>query len=319
MTIYQQIWNKIKKHDSIIITTHIRADGDCVGSGIGLRELIKATYPEKNVKCVHENLSYLKFLGKGDEVSDEEFKNSLVISVDCANVSRSSDERVTTGLELIKIDHHPNKEPFGTEINFVQDEMCACAEMIFDLYLVNKKAKISKLGVNALFTGIVTDSGRFRYSGVTGDTMKKIGIMYDLGADVQNIYIELDKVSLEELRFKGYVLESLERTENGVLYIIIDEEARNKYNVSYDEASNMVNALSGVDGSPIWVLFNNVDGTEVRCRLRSQGIAINDVAEKYGGGGHANASGIVTKDPANVPLILKDLDLKLKEYKESLK
>ena len=313
MTIYDKIWKKIKEYNKIIITTHIRADGDCVGSGIGLRELIKTTYPEKDVKCLHENVDYLKFLGESDTCSDEEFKDALVISVDNASVRRASDPRLTTGKELIKIDHHPNNEPFGTEINFVQDDKCACAEMIFDLYLVNKKAKISELGVNAIFTGIVTDSGRFKYSGVTGDTMKKIGIMYDLGVDAVNIYEELEKVSLEELKFKGYVLSHLETTPNGVLYIKINEKIRNEFNVEYDEASNMVNSMSGVEGSPIWVLFNEYKEDEIRCRVRSFGVKINDVAEKYGGGGHENASGIVVNSYEIVDKILNDLDEKLKK------
>ena len=313
MTIYQEIWKTIKKYDNIIITTHIRADGDCVGSGIGLREIIKATYPEKNVKCIHENVGYLSFLGKSDEATDEEFKNALVISVDCADIARAVDPRLTTGLDLIKIDHHPNRNPFGNKINFVQDEMCACAEMIFDLYFVNKKAKISKLGAEALFTGIVTDSGRFKYSGVTGDTMKKIGIMYELGIDAQKIYVELEKVSLDELNFKGYVMMNTMQTPNGVLYVKLNEEIRNKFNVSYDEASNMVNALSGVEGHPIWILINEFSADEIRCRVRSQGIVINDVAEKFGGGGHANASGIIVKDYATVDAILAALDEKLKK------
>ena len=286
MTIYDQIWKTIKKYNNIIITTHLRADGDCVGSGIGLRELIKSTYPEKNVKCIHENLGYLKFLGNGDTATDEEFENALVISVDCSTLKRTNEPRLTTGLELIKIDHHPNVEPFGTNINFVQDEKCACAEMIFDLYLVNKKAKLSKLGAEALFTGIVTDSGRFKFSGVTGDTMKKIGMMYEFGIDAIKVYTELEKISLEELRFKGYILQSMETTENGVLYIKINEELRNKFNVEYDEASNMVNSMSGVDGSPVWVLINQYSENEIRCRVRSLGVVINDVAAKYGGGGH---------------------------------
>lgn len=313
MTVYQEIWKTIKKYENIIITTHIRADGDCVGSGIGLRELIKSTYPEKNVKCIHENVGYLSFLGKSDEATDEEFKNALVISVDCADLGRAVDQRLTTGLDLIKIDHHPNRNPFGNKINFVQDEKCACAEMIFDLYFVNKKAKISKLGAEALFTGIVTDSGRFKYAGVTGDTMKKIGIMYELGIDAQRIYTELEKVSLEELNFKGYVMMNTQQTPNGVLYVKLNEEIRSKYNVTYDEASNMVNALSGVENHPIWILINEFGADEIRCRVRSQGVVINDVAEKFGGGGHANASGIIVKDYATVDAILAALDEKLKK------
>ena len=74
MTIYDKIWKKIKEYNKIIITTHIRADGDCVGSGIGLRELIKTTYPEKDVKCLHENVDYLKFLGESDTCSEKNSK-----------------------------------------------------------------------------------------------------------------------------------------------------------------------------------------------------------------------------------------------------
>lgn len=311
MNIYKQIWKKIKQYDSIIITTHLRADGDCVGSGIGLREIIKASFPNKKVKCIHENLDYLDYLGKGDEATDEEFKESLIISVDCGNVSRAVDERLTTGLELIKIDHHPNIEPFGTEINFVQEEKCACAEMIFDLYLMNKGASITKLGIEALYTGIITDSGRFKYPGVDGNTMKKVGIMYDLGLDGNRILNLLDRTTLEELRFKGYVLSHLEKTKHGVIYIKITPETREEYNVSYDDASNMVNSMSGVEGSPIWILINEYKPDEIRCRVRSINVAINDVAQEFGGGGHANASGIVVHDYETVDKILEALDKKL--------
>ena len=311
MNIYKQIWKKIKQYDSIIITTHLRADGDCVGSGIGLREIIKASFPNKKVKCIHENLDYLDYLGKGDEATDEEFKESLIISVDCGNVSRAVDPRLTTGLELIKIDHHPNIEPFGTEINFVQEEKCACAEMIFDLYLMNKGASITKLGIEALYTGIITDSGRFKYPGVDGNTMKKVGIMYDLGLDGNRILNLLDRTTLEELRFKGYVLSHLEKTKHGVIYIKITPETREEYNVSYDDASNMVNSMSGVEGSPIWILINEYKPDEIRCRVRSINIAINDVAQEFGGGGHANASGIVVHDYETVDKILEALDKKL--------
>ena len=311
MNIYKQIWKKIKQYDSIIITTHLRADGDCVGSGIGLREIIKASFPNKKVKCIHENLDYLDYLGKGDEATDEEFKESLIISVDLGNVSRAVDPRLTTGLELIKIDHHPNIEPFGTEINFVQEEKCACAEMIFDLYLMNKGASITKLGIEALYTGIITDSGRFKYPGVDGNTMKKVGIMYDLGLDGNRILNLLDRTTLEELRFKGYVLSHLEKTKHGVIYIKITPEIREEYNVSYDDASNMVNSMSGVEGSPIWILINECKPDEIRCRVRSINVAINDVAQEFGGGGHANASGIVVHDYETVDKILEALDKKL--------
>ncbi len=304
--IYKEIYKEIKKADKILITTHIRADGDCVGSAIGLREMIKMTFPGKSVKALHENCDYLEFLGKGETATDDEFKDSLVISVDNASLKRANDKRLETASRIIKIDHHPNNEPFGF-INLVEEEKCACAEMIFDLFL-NCKFKLNKLGIEALFTGIVTDSGRFKYSAVTGETLKKVGIMYDCGLDAETILNRLDEVSIEEIKFKGWVYENVHSTEHGVLYVKIKPEDRTRFNVEYDEASNMVNALGNIEGHPIWILINEYKADEIRCRVRSIGIAINGVAQEYGGGGHANASGIVVHDYDTVYKILESLD-----------
>lgn len=311
MNIYKAIWKKIKENNKIIITSHIRADGDCVGCAIGLREIIKATYPQKDVRALYENLDYLDYLGKSDKAEDSEFPASLIISVDNSNIGRANDIRAKNGKEIIKIDHHPNTEPFGNEINFVDENKCACAEMIFDLYLMNRRAVISILGLEALFTGIVTDSGRFKYPGVTGATLEKVGMMYDMGLDGNKILNLLDEVTMEELRFKGFVLSNMETTEHGVLYIKIKPTDREKYNVAFDDASNMVNSMAGVKGSPIWVLFNEDKPDAIRCRVRSIGIPINDVCFKFGGGGHENAGGIVVKDYAGVDAILHDLDEKI--------
>ena len=314
MNKYKEIIKEIKKNNKILILTHIRADGDCVGSSIGLREIIKSTFKDKEVKALYENVHYLSYLGKSDKVTDEDFNDSLIISVDNASLKRCVDERGKNLKRVIKIDHHPNIEPFGY-INVVEEEKCACAEMIIDFYKSLKGAKISKLGVEALYTGLVTDSGRFKFPGVTGDTLRKVGMLYDLGLDANKILNTLDETTLKEIRFKGYVLENLEMTENGVVFIKIKGEDRERFEIEFDDASNMVNSLGNIKGSPIWVLFNEYNSDEIRCRVRSIDIPINDTAVKFGGGGHANASGIVVKSWEVVDNILKDLDEKLKNFK----
>jgi len=314
MNLYKEVLKEIKKNDKILITTHIRADGDCVGSAVGLKEIIKTTYPNKTVLASFEKVHYLKHLGNPDNVTDDDFKDSLVISVDNASKSRANDERLNLASRIIKIDHHPNNEPFGY-INLVEEEKPACAEMIFDLFLNMKKGAISTLGIEALYTGIITDSGRFKYPGVTGDTLKKVGLMYDLGLDATRILNILDETTLEELKFKGYVLSNMVKTENGLLYIKITPELRDKYNIEYDDASNMVNSMADVEGCPIWVLFNEYKKDEIRCRVRSKEIQINKIAESFGGGGHKNASGIVVKSYETVDKIIEALDEEIKKYK----
>ncbi|MCB9498503.1 MAG: bifunctional oligoribonuclease/PAP phosphatase NrnA [Bacillales bacterium] len=313
MNYYKAIYKKIKANENIIVVSHIRADGDCVGSAIGLREIIKATFPKKNVKALHENASYLSFLGKSDEAEDNEFKDALVISVDNSNIARTNEPRIKDAKEIIKIDHHPNTEPFGSEINFVEEEKCATAEIIFDLYLNFPRASITMKGLEALYTGIVTDSGRFKYPGVDGGTMAKVGIMYDLGLDGISILNKLDEVEESALRFKGFVLLNMERSEGGILYIKIKTADREKYGVSYDDASNMVNAMAGIKDCPIWVLFNENKPDEVRARVRSIGIPINDVCFTFGGGGHENAGGIILKSFDEADEVIKALEEKLKK------
>ena len=313
MNIYRQIYKEIKKNDKIIIVTHLRADGDCIGSAIGLREIIKATFNnKKDVKASYEYVDYLSYLGKCDEIEDSEFDNALIISVDNANVDRANDKRIANHKNIIKIDHHPNLEPFGY-LNLVDENKASCAEIIFDFFMNIPNRKITTLGLNAIYTGIMTDSGFLKYSSVTGDTFKKVGMLYDMGVDGTKIRNMLDEVSMEELKFKGYVLEHMESTPNGVLYIKITPEAREEYNVEYDEASNMVGALANVKGHPIWVLINEYKKDEIRCRVRSLDIPINGIARDFGGGGHAFASGIVVKDYETVDKILEALDNLLKK------
>jgi len=316
MNLYKQILKEIKKNDNILITSHIRADGDCVGSAVGLKEIIKTTYPEKTVKATFEKVHYLKHLGNPDEVLDEDFENFLIISVDNASKSRANDKRLENAKRIIKIDHHPNNEPFGY-VNLVEEDKASCSEMIFELFLNMKKGLISKLGIEAIYTGIITDTGRFKYPSVSGDTMKKVALMYDLGLDATRILNILDETTLEELKFKGYVLSNMTKTENGVLYIKITPELRKEYNIEYDDASNMVNSMSDVEGCPIWVLFNEYKKDEIRCRVRSKDIPINKIAESFGGGGHKNASGIVVKSYEIVDEIIKTLDQEIKNYKNN--
>lgn len=311
MNIYKKIFNEIKKNKKIIITTHIRADGDCVGSAIGLKEMIKAMYKDKIVLATYESISYLPYLPKCDEISDEDFKDALVISVDNADLSRANDNRINTASKIIKIDHHPNRNLFGY-INFVEEEKCACAEMIFDFLTNIKHSAISILGLTAIFTGIMTDSGRLKYSGVTGDTYKKIGLMVDMGVDREVIFEALDKVTLTELKFKGFIFDNMKTTEHGLLYVKIKSSDREKYDIKYDEASNMVGELASVEGYPVWALFNEYKEDEVRCRIRSSRVVINDIAESFGGGGHAFASGIVTDSFGTVDKIIEAIDNKLK-------
>jgi len=287
----QKIHEKIQEFGRIIILPHARPDGDCMGAAFGLQDMIKSTYPDKEVYVSGEEAEYVKFLGRTDEVPDAAFAGSLVIAVDTANPDRIADQRYDKGKFLIKIDHHILVESFG-DIEYVDTERPATTLIILDLYrLYEDTYKLTQKGMKALYTGTLTDTGRFKYPGVDGDTFRAVAVLYDLGLETEDIFLNLDVQSEELTRFKGYVLQNYKKTPNGVAYIEITHELIAEYGVTLEEASSLVNELGVFEDCPVWTLLAEYEEKEVRARLRSKGPAVNEVANRFDGGGHKLAAG----------------------------
>ena len=158
---YNKILKQIREAKTIIIHRHSRPDGDALGSQIGLKEAIKATFPRKEVYAVGDMTARYMFMGKMDEVEDEKYKDALVFVLDTSEQSMISDERYKSGKYLIKIDHHLQKENFG-DIELVDSSYESCCGLV--AFLVDRiRLKQTDYGAKSLFTGMVTDSGRFRY------------------------------------------------------------------------------------------------------------------------------------------------------------
>ncbi len=313
-----QIYEKIEEYQKIIISVHKRPDGDCLGSAFGLKDIIKTTWPEKEVYAVGENVGYLSFLGPVDEIKDNVFKGALVISVDTASEDRIWDQRYSTGDMLIKIDHHIPVHNFG-DIDYVDTGRPSCTLIIMDLFnLFNDKLKMSDIGAKALYTGTLTDTGRFKYTGVDGDTFRSVATLYDNGLSTKEVYSNLDVRTDQLTKYKGYFLQHYKKTENGVAYINILPRHVKKFKVSLGEASSLVNELGYFDDCPIWILFAEYEGKIVRARMRSKGPAIDKLANKYDGGGHRLACGANLGTWKRAKLLLKEADLLAKQYKEEL-
>ncbi len=312
-----KIHEKIAEFQKIIILPHGRPDGDCLGTAFGLKDIVEQTYPDKNVYVVGEEVDYLKFLGRVDTLEDEEFKDALIIAVDTATEDRLADQRQNLGKYLIKIDHHIPVDSYG-DLEYVDTNAPAATLIIMDLFhLYKDHYKISQAGLQALYTGTLTDTGRFKYPGVDGNTLRRVAMLYDLGLDAQAVYRVLDTKSEELIRFKGYVLQNYQKTENGVAYVEITHELIDRFGVSVEEASSLVNELGVFEDCPIWVLFAEYEEKIVRARIRSKGPAINEVANQFDGGGHAMASGANLGTWDRAQKLLTALDDHAKTYKET--
>ena len=315
---FKKILEKIKEYNRIIIHHHIRPDGDCIGSQMGLKHLLKATYPEKEIYAVGGDLlEYLNYIAEHDEVSDELYKDALVIVVDTSKKDRIFDERYSTGAYLIKIDHHDDSEEFG-DIQYVNEKCSACSAIITEFYLANKDELIlTDKAAKALYFGITTDTGRFRYRGVDGNILRSAASLVDSGIDIEDIYTNLYTDEIVNLKLRGYVYKNFKVTENGVLYIYFSNRMMKKFGVTRDTAGNLVNSLDSVKGSLIWVAFIEQENKDIRVRIRSRFVEINDVARNYRGGGHLNASGATLKSKKELKPLLNELDKKLKDYKDN--
>ena len=189
LEIMKTILQKIKEYNRICIFRHFRPDGDAVGSTKGLQEILRLTYPEKEVYLVNDDFAkYMEFLGPEDEpIADELFAEALGIVIDTATLSRISSPKYSLCKELIKIDHHIDNNPYG-DYSWVEEKCSSACEMIVKFYdTFRDELKINSQAATYLYTGMVTDSSRFRYDGVNGDTLRNAAILLDLGIQTDRL------------------------------------------------------------------------------------------------------------------------------------
>lgn len=313
------ILDKIKEYDRIIIFRHKRPDGDAVGSTKGLREILRLTYPEKEITLFNSDYSdYVAFLGDEDVPTDDDYyKSALGIVIDTAVVDRISDSKYSLCREIVKIDHHIAKEPYG-DYAWVEEERSSACEMIAHFYYTFRdELKINKEAATYIFTGMVTDSGRFRFRSVSGDTMRLAGMLLDMGIDVDTIYANLYMKEYDVLQFQAHIYKRIKRTDNGVAYLYVSRGMRKRLGLSLEDASASVSYMDSIKNSLIWLAFIECDDGSIRVRLRSRFVTVSELAERYGGGGHACAAGATVYSKKEFKALLGEADALLGEYKKN--
>lgn len=314
------ILEKIKEYKNIIISRHVRPDGDAVGSTLGLARILRLTFPEKQVYVVNGDYAeYTAFLGAEDAQPDAaRYAESLAIVIDTATPDRISNKSWQSAREVIKIDHHIDVAPYG-DIAWVEEHRSSACEMIADFYMTfREELKIDREAATCIYTGMVTDSGRFRFRSVSGETLRCAAALLDLGVDTDTLFAHLYLEKLDAFRFRAYVYENIKMTPHGVAYIYVDRAMKERFSLTDEEASNVVSCLDSIKGSIIWLAFiDNSDGATIRVRLRSRFVTVDKLANKYRGGGHDCASGATLMSPDEIPLLLADADALIADYKEN--
>lgn len=322
ITIARTVLDTIKKYNRIIIFRHFRPDGDAIGSTKGLQRILQLSFPEKEIVLQNCDFSQnLSFLGTEEALYDADFySDALGIVIDTATTARISNQRFSLCKQIIKIDHHIDIEAYG-HINWVEDERSSSCELVTAFYhAMSDELKIDTEAATYLYTGMVTDSGRFRFRSITGDTLRLAALLLDQGIDTDTLYANLYMKDFNELKFHGYVLNNIKLTKNGVAYIHIDNDTISQFCLTFEQASACISHMDSIKNSLIWMAFIDTNnGDEIRVRIRSRFVAVNSLGEKYEGGGHACACGATVHNINQMNNLLSDADKLLGDFKSANK
>lgn len=308
MKLFKDILKLIKKYDNIIIARHIGADPDALGSQFALKELIKENFKDKFVYAVGSTASKFRFMGSLDKPENLNLKETLLIVLDTPDKKRIDGvEDLSEYGSIVKIDHHPFVEEFAN-IEYIE-ECSSTSQLIFKFILENKLKMTEKIAEN-IYLGIVGDTDRFLHDYTTNETIELVSKLLNMSnIDFTSLYSSLYSRPLSEVKFEGYIYQNLEITKNNVAYIKLTDEILKKFEVDSAAAGNMINDLKYVNEILVWVFFSEDTKMDIiKANIRSRGPIINEVASRYGGGGHKYASGARLKSWTDADNLIKDLD-----------
>lgn len=314
--LYEEIYAKIVENDTIIIHRHVRPDPDALGSQLGLKELIQNRFPEKKVFAVGAGVESLNFMGVMDEVASEQYEEALVIVTDTANRPRIDDKRYTKGQTLIKIDHHPNDDVYG-DVSLVDTNASSCSEIIadFSVYLDNR-LPLTAEAARLLYGGIIGDTGRFLYPATTAHTMRIVAKLMEHDFSASEMGQLMNTNSKKVANLSGYVLQNIEVNDLGVAHIILTQEVLQQFDAEDSDTAPVVSLPGTIEGIICWGIFVEQTTGTFRCRLRSKGPVINEVAKRHGGGGHPLASGANAADYSEIEEIIAEFDEAVIEWQK---
>lgn len=310
---FTQLLEKIKEYRTIIIHRHSNPDGDALGSQIGLKHIIKENFPEKTVYAVGDMTQRYAFMEDAvmDLIDDSVYKNALAIVLDTSAASLISDDRYKMAKATARMDHHIFCEKI-CELELTDTSYESCCGLITE-FVVATGLRLNPLAAKSLYTGMVTDSGRFRYDSTSSNTFRLAARLLEEKFDTNEIYAGLYADDFEHVKLRAQFILKIRFTDQNVGYIYTTLDELKSYGVStFTISRGMVGTMGDLRGVDIWVNFTETEDG-VLAELRSSKYNINPIAVKYGGGGHQKASGATLKSREEAMSMLEDLNNIIKE------
>lgn len=295
---------KIDQSQKIVLTTHVRPDGDGLGSEAALFsyfERIGKIVRIINVSPLPDVFNFLNDDSKYEMFNTEIHANFIqnadcIIILDCNHSSRleeMSELVCSTNGEIIIIDHHLNPEDFAHHY-FIDPSYCSTGEMVYDFISYHSgMPHVSKIAAEGIYTAIMTDTGNFRFPRTTAEVHRKVAYLLESGADPYSIYHEInEQKTYEALQFFGYFVSQIKTAYQGKLaYCVLRKADFERFHAAYDDTEGFVQQLLSIKSVDMGIIIiEQPYGYKLSFRSRGE-INVNDFAALYNGGGHKNASG----------------------------
>lgn len=289
----------LRRGRSFVVLAHLYPDGDVLGSQLGLGLALRAAGRRVVLACHHVVPEPFRFLPGAAEVqqwNEGQAGHDVVVALDCPDARRTGgllEGCRQPGTTVLNVDHHADNRRYG-DVNWIQPGAAATGEMVYDLLEALAWPVTPDVAVN-LYTAIVTDTGSFRYSNTTPKTFRLAARLVEAGADPARVALELYETRhLAGLHLLGRILLQVETNARGsVAWVVIDRSQVASPDLL--EAEDFITYPRSLATVKVAALFRELTG-EVKVSLRAKGeVNVARIAERFGGGGHANAAGLVIK------------------------
>lgn len=312
----------IKKNNNFIITSHVNPEGDALGAELAFYILLKKL--GKNAAIINEDEvpdSY-KFLPQSENIRKlkyspkKKFNFDCLVFIDCSDRERTGEVyRINTrNRPVVNIDHHISNEKFG-DLNWIEPYYSSSAEMVYQLYR-NMRIPLDRDAAVCLYTGMLSDTGSFRYSNTKSSTHKAVSSLLRFGVDTVQIYKSVyEDIPFEDMRLLSQILPRMKREAKGrLIWFEIPQRMLKNKKLSFDLSEHVLSFARSIKDVEVCALFKENLGVkdEIRVNLRSQGkVDVNKIAACFGGGGHRTASGATVS--GKLSAVRKKVLAKIKE------
>lgn len=314
---YELIRQQIVARSTICLFRHVHPDGDAVGSQLGFAEFLKDNFPDKHIYCcgseIFPKLAYL------DLVDDATVKESLALILDTSDRERIDDQRALTASYTLKIDHHPIVDLYA-DYNYSDPTAGATAEIIADLIFSDtfKDCHVSIKTASYLYCALLTDTLAFKTTQTTAKTLMMAAKLAECGIDIYTLNEKMFAKSRKNFNFENYLRQLVQYSE-GLAYCLLNRHDLAYNALNANEARTYVSEMGDVTEFKVWLLLSENPNGLYDGSVRSQRpYQINQIAQKYHGGGHKNAAAVKSLSLNEVNSLIADLKELIKNTKEEL-